>query len=265
MIKDKVIKHEWIDWKSLEYRKNVVYCVLNLINGKVYIGKTTKTLLYRKEKHLKTTKKNRYYFHNAIKKHGQNNFKWYVLQICNNEDELNEHEINYIASFKSYNSKYGYNLTLGGEGCSANKETKEKISKSNKGKAGFWTSENYPESAKKKLSIKLMGNKNNFGKKQSEETKKKISETLTGRKRPIEVGEKISQSLKGKKQSKENIEKRKKVQREKSKKVLHINTGIIYNSTPEASEQLNITVNNIWRVCSGVRKQYKGNYFNFYE
>lgn len=94
----------------------VVYLAYNKINGKSYIGKTIKSLLFRKQEHIKYAKDNRP-FHNAIKKYGENAFIWRVLFKSNDEKELNKMEIRFI---KKLNTKIpnGYNLAKGGQGVS---------------------------------------------------------------------------------------------------------------------------------------------------
>lgn len=50
---------------------SIIYKVENTTSGKVYIGKTIKSLKERKQKHLNDSKYNRdeFCFHNAIRKH----------------------------------------------------------------------------------------------------------------------------------------------------------------------------------------------------
>lgn len=109
----------------------IIYKITNLINNKVYIGKTISSLEKRFNAHF--TIKRKYYFQRALHKYGRENFK--IEQICsslniNNLDELEKYFINY------YNSifPYGYNLTFGGEGGLKSKQTRINISLAKKGK-----------------------------------------------------------------------------------------------------------------------------------
>lgn len=93
----------------------LIYKVKNIINKKIYIGKTTNTLQERKKSHEKKAKyKPKTHFHRALKKYGNDNFEWEILQTANNAEDLNQLEQTYIKKYNSY--KEGYNMTNGGEG-----------------------------------------------------------------------------------------------------------------------------------------------------
>lgn len=94
----------------------IIYLAYNKINGKFYIGKTTKSLEFRRQEHSYSLKDNTP-FHNAIKKYGMDSFIWEVLLTSPNENELNQMEIFCI---QELNTKvpYGYNLANGGQGAS---------------------------------------------------------------------------------------------------------------------------------------------------
>ena len=89
----------------------IIYKTTNLINNKIYIGKT-----------LKKGKRFEKYFgsgiaiQKAIKKYGIRNFKKEIIEICFNEKKLNEKEIYWISFYNSNNPKIGYNISLGGDG-----------------------------------------------------------------------------------------------------------------------------------------------------
>lgn len=152
----------------------IIYKVENVINGKIYIGKTTKTLEKRKQAHINSSKAKRdnYYFHNAIRKHGEEAFEWSIVDCCDSEKDLLMMEQEYIKIFDSYNN--GYNLTLGGEGTTGryhSEETKKKISEKAKGRK-------VSEETKKKMSKKRTGENNvMYGKHHTKESKRKISES----------------------------------------------------------------------------------------
>lgn len=96
-----------------------IYKVTNIINGKVYVGKTNKSIEARWQQHIYDSKRlNDRPFYNAINKYGQENF---VLELIEQvEDELlNEREKYWIKEYNSYigfNNSNGYNATLGGDG-----------------------------------------------------------------------------------------------------------------------------------------------------
>jgi group I intron endonuclease len=107
----------------------IIYKITNTINGKVYIGKTAREFLVRMDEHKRGMKKTKYPLYSAMRKHGWDNFKWEVLAETNNEENLNELEIKYVAQFNSLVTQHGYNLTLGGEGCLGYKHTEEALKK----------------------------------------------------------------------------------------------------------------------------------------
>ena len=166
----------------------LIYQCINKINGKSYIGKTTKTLEKRKEKHIKFMKtKNNYYFHKALNKYGINNFEWKILYECSSIDELNEKEIFYINYLQTNMTRkypdgmmgYGYNMTDGGEGTCGythTEKTRKILSERNKGKPSPNKGKKLSEETKNKLSI------SHTGKKLSDETKRKMSISHVGNK-----------------------------------------------------------------------------------
>lgn len=93
-----------------------IYKITNLINQKIYVGKTTKTIEERWKTHwsdaLKVNINNRPLY-KAFNKYGKENFKIECLEECS-IDELNDKEIYWIEKLGSF--KYGYNATMGGDG-----------------------------------------------------------------------------------------------------------------------------------------------------
>lgn len=144
-----------------------IYCIKNIINNKVYIGKS-KNIPERWEKHLYALKSNTHpnsHLQSSFNKHGEINFKFLILESSsqNTDDILNELEIKMIKEYKSHIDSYGYNKTFGGEGASHTEEIKQKISNSLKGR---------PLDERRKEILK----KANTGLKRTEELKKQISE-----------------------------------------------------------------------------------------
>lgn len=114
----------------------LIYKVTNRINGKVYIGQTTKTLQRRWTKHCIAAKSDNIPFHAAIRKYGAENFIVEQIDVAANIDELNKKEVYWI---KHYNSMLpnGYNACEGGNGMSGFKvseKTKVKLRYSHLGK-----------------------------------------------------------------------------------------------------------------------------------
>lgn len=106
----------------------IIYKVTNLINGKIYIGQTIHTLKQRKNGHETQALKSKrpFKFHENLIKYGFNNFKWEIIDECNNRNELDKLETYYINYYNSYNN--GYNMTPIGKGSiSHSKLTREKL------------------------------------------------------------------------------------------------------------------------------------------
>ena len=89
----------------------IVYLIWCKINGKKYVGQTTRTLEERFDEHCHANS----YIGKAIRKYGRENFVCGVIKYCATRDELNACERHYIAALKS-RAPYGYNFTDGGEG-----------------------------------------------------------------------------------------------------------------------------------------------------
>jgi len=172
-----------------------IYKVINLINGKIYIGKA-ENVEERWQKHLSSARTNRgFVFHKAINKYGKDNWDISIIEKCESEKIALEREIFWIAKYKTnickYGSEFGYNLTDGGEGISGNvrsPESRQKMSESSKGKPKSEAHKEQLRIAKigKKLSPEHKANigKAGLGRKQTESAKIKLSDQRIGEKNP---------------------------------------------------------------------------------
>ena len=146
----------------------IIYKITNTVNGKVYIGQTTTTLLKRKNGHNADSKRDRKRkpkskISAAICKYGMDNFKFEFMSSASCQDELNSLEVEYIAMFKSNVDEFGYNLLSGGK-----------------------QNGRHSEETKRKISITLKENPNKYwlGKAHSDESNRKRSETTKGKSCP---------------------------------------------------------------------------------
>jgi len=151
----------------------IIYKITNIINNKKYIGKTKLTLKKRCQRHLSLMRQNKNrYFYDSLRKYGPNNFIVEQIEECKTDLQTNIREKYWIKYFKSNNKKYGYNLTLGGDG--------------GKTMSSDW----YKKQGEKRKGIKLSMETrekiriSNLGKHRgpmSEEQKQKISQTMLKR------------------------------------------------------------------------------------
>jgi len=141
--------------------KSIIYKITNLVNGKIYIGQTSKSLNSRWDTHKAkyTNLKVKIILYNSMRKHGINKFVIEELERTSS-DKVCERERYYIQLYDSfYKSGKGYNMTKGGENAD--------------------TINNHPNIhiIKEKMSLSKLGSKNNrFGIKHTEETKLKMSD-----------------------------------------------------------------------------------------
>jgi group I intron endonuclease len=158
----------------------IVYKATNKINGKCYIGKTSRPLKKRIYQHIFVAAHNtsNSIFHRALRKYGVGNFKWEIIEKCESEEALNLAEELYIRQFNSYApNKEGYNATYGGEGSAGRilgSETKIKMSLSSIGQIA-WNRGLTKKSDRRVLnySRKLTGEKHSNGRKKNQSIARK--------------------------------------------------------------------------------------------
>lgn len=91
-----------------------IYIIRNTVNTKVYVGQTTVSIKLRFQNHLSAARNGKdYIIGKAIRKYGEDKFYIELLEECS-EEELNEKEIYWISYFNSANSRFGYNMSIGG-------------------------------------------------------------------------------------------------------------------------------------------------------
>lgn len=120
--------------KPNPFYKNVsgIYGIRNVINNKLYIGKTH--CMYSRCHQYVYDLSNRNighindYLFNAIRKVGVENFEFFGLEFCN-PDDLSTRELHWITYYKTTERNYGYNLRMDSSGgMIPHDETRTKIS-----------------------------------------------------------------------------------------------------------------------------------------
>lgn len=171
----------------------IVYVLTNRVNGKRYIGQTSRALGVRWTQHIKDSKSGEYAINRAIRKYGAHNFEVAMLATADSLAKLNELERQYVAEFGTFGGN-GYNQTIGGDGvmlCRKHSvETREKISALQIGR------KQSPEAVAKRIATQI-------GRPLSPEHRKKISEANKGQTRSPETRARLVASHLGKKPSDE--------------------------------------------------------------
>lgn len=185
-----------------------IYKIENTINNMLYIGQSVDIQKrwiehrYELNKGIHINK----HLQRAWNKYGQDAFVFSILELCDEED-LNNLETEYIASYKSNNEEYGYNLTIGGDGVRGwvpTDEWRQKLKIANAGENNPMFGRSHTVETKKKISEAKTGDKNamygkrgelspNYGRKHTDEFRKRQSEIQKGKRMSEEA--RIKQSI----------------------------------------------------------------------
>lgn len=195
-----------------EIKNYSVYAHINKINGKIYIGVTSQIPKRRWGKNGNGYKTSRYFW-NAIQKYKWENFHHDIIAEHLTKNEAENFEKRLIKELKSKNSKFGYNLTDGGDGMTGailTDEARKNRSLAQKGKH--------------------IGSNNSFyGKHHSKKTREYLSKLKKGK---YKGGDSWN-----------------------SKRVICINTNMVFNSITEAAKYYNIkSSTSILLNCQGEKK-----------
>jgi len=197
-------------------KKCGIYGIRNIVNRKWYVGQSV-NIGARTHNHFATLRSKKHYniyLQRAFQKYSEDNFEVRILEEVQ-EDMLDVRERAWIAYYRSTDEQFGYNLQSGGSfGKHLSEETKQKISKANKGQIPWIEGRHHSDETRLKMSKARKGEKHsdehkqkaseaNKGKHHSEETKLKISKRLKGRKLSRKHRQKVIEALKGRKHSEE--------------------------------------------------------------
>lgn len=225
------------------------------LSGKVYIGITKQTAQRRWGKNG-CGYKDCPCFYGAIQKYGWDNIKHEVLHEGLSKEQAREYEKRYIEEYNATDSRFGYNLTSGGEtGFAPNEEVRRKMSESHK---KFY--ELHPEERQKRVERAA-----NY--RHSEEAKKKISDANKRRHLTDESKKKMSEAAKRRlledeawyqAASQRVRESGKKTARKVEQIDMDGNVVAVYESMKAAGRATGINYGNICNVCRGRAKKAGG-------
>ncbi len=215
-----------------------IYKITNKVNNKVYVGQAL-DVDFRFGVHRQKLNSNQHinsHLQAAWNKYGQDNFIFEVIEECPG-NKLNERELYWIDYYDAMNNNGGYNLN-GVTGGHHSEETRQKISNA------LFGENNY-------LRGKIGDKAYWYGKKLSEEHKRKISESRKGKSMghvvSSETRKKISKGLSGSKNHRAKLT---------DKQVLEIRNSNL--STRELMNRYNITSQPIYNIKNGLSYQNVG-------
>jgi group I intron endonuclease len=128
-----------------EMKTFYIYRMTNLMNSKVYIGKSRRSADGRKRGHFRdAVNGSQTLLHRAIRKYGEHNFKFEVIYNSFTEADLNNAEIDFIVMHDCCSidgNHKGYNMTRGGDGVSSETATLHNLKQVKSGSAFSKTAE----------------------------------------------------------------------------------------------------------------------------
>ena len=220
----------------------VVYCHTNKINGKRYIGITSRKPEYRWKNGEGYS--HNHHFYCSIKKYGWDNFSHDILYSDLSKEEAWEIEKSLIEKYGTTNQDKGYNIGTGGEhGAEGSRRTEaQKIKKSAQMKSIM----NDPAIVEKIRQSRR-------GIKFSDEHIKNLRISHLG-KTPPNKGIPMSDQQRA-------VLRERKIK--KMKKVYCFETNTVYDSIAEAARVTGVRAGNLHGVCEGLRKHTGGYHFRY--
>lgn len=257
-----------------------IYLWKNLINGKIYVGQT-QNFYERMNQYRRGNDKQRL-IGKALEKYGLENFDVLILEKNINLEDLDEREQYWMDYYNSYDKNIGYNICREASttrGFVHSEETKKKISEARKrmfkeypemiksGKDNPMFGKTMSDENKEKLKNRNIGNQYAKGChwKATEEFKEKHRQLMLGkqyclgRKLSQETRDKISESNRRRIITDETRDKLSKSHIGKTaRKVKCVETGVIYESIKEAAEFIGRDGSSISKCCRGKQDTVAG-------
>ena len=273
----------------------MAYCVymhVNALNGKKYIGITKNKPSARwgyKGKRYEACP----YFYRAIQKYGWDNFFHVILMEGLEEEDAKYFERLLIEITRSNDGVHGYNLTGGGDGCfHPSPELLKRLGEARSGDKQWAYGKHFTEEHRRRLSESHKGHKPAVYKR-TEEQKEALRKMRLGTHMPAEAFEKrrktiegwsdekkaeyhkhLSEAMRGEKHwnygrhyddamRKKLSEAHKGLPGNRNKRVLCIETGVIYDSAKSAAEAIGKCGSAVRGHCRGRSKTCGGMHFKY--
>lgn len=256
-----------------EEKTYFVYCHRNKTNNKVYIGITNDL---RNRWRNGEGYKSQPLFNSAILKYGWDGFDHIILDSGLSHEEACDKEKHYIKVYKSNvnrhsNPAFGYNLTDGGEGfCGVDR----------RGEKNSFFGKHHSDETRRIISESHSGDKNpNYGRVLSQE---EIERVIAPKRKPVQcitTGEiyasaaeaarcigvspsAVSTCCNGKYYSIKGLQFKyldgqtheKEFKKRRNRRIICIETGILYESTKDAERRTGVNSSAIWECCNLRRK-----------
>ena len=219
-----------------------VYCH-TLFDGRKYIGITCQPL-NRRWRNGEGYKSKDGYFYNAIKKHGWDAFSHEVLIHGLSEDEAKAIERLLITLFKTQDRSKGFNISGGGDGMfNPTEETRQKIGERSR---NFHTGRKQSAETRKKHSDWMKAHNPNKGGKCVTEKHIEAFREIAKRPKSAETRRKMSEAS-------------------RKRKIICVETGIVYDSMKQAAEMLGAYYTTIACAVYDPKRRACGYHWRAYE
>jgi group I intron endonuclease len=240
-----------------------VYLAIHVPTGKSYIGKSIRGLDYRKSSHhswARSAERGYRYggrgnkFHNALAKHGPEQFTWGILFSSDDDSVLLREEARLIREFRQRGVPL-YNISVGGVGPSGWKHTEESRAKI----AAAGVGRIPDEEIRKRISE---GVKKSWSYPGSEERRKRVSEQSKNRYFSTETRAKIGEASRNR--SPESNAKISAAARNRSPELQALmsarQSASIRNRTPERKAEISATLSSAIRAGFAKKRQAREHY-----
>lgn len=234
-----------------------IYYIKNLINNKIYIGKShyIKARLNQHKKSLtnpiRNKKQTNRFLYNSVQKYGWDNFETGILEVISivNENYFYDRELYWMDYYNSYDMRFGYNLRRDSSTkCFVHDETKTLQSETRQGENNSNYNHRWSDDQKKKMSIRMKDSRKDE-KIYGIEYKKKVSENTKKRWQNVELKQQMAKNVS--------------LAREKKYKFLQYDKNMtLIKEWGTIREILEVNPNykwqNIYAVCNGYKPSIYG-------